>query len=256
MTHDCSTPHDRSRISVPGLVSFGWILGLMWLLGHGRYQAFLRADLWPLLLATMCGFFFFLMALSTNQSKGCGCAHDVNSKRLTRWIQAGFLLLPLWYAFTGASGYTLGADAFAQRWVHMDADVLTGDGPARTDSSSESDDDTPAKTVSLLDIALSDDELIGRRVVTIGQVYRGPEIPAGHFVVFRFVITCCAADAQPVGVLVATSGQPLPEVDSWIRIEGKLDLIAHGDQEQYVIRSPNVRSVPTPRPTYITANWQ
>lgn len=255
MTHDCSTPHDRSRISVPGLVSFGWILGLMWLLGHGRYQAFLRADLWPLLLAAMCGFLFFLMAASTNQPKDCGCGHGVKPKRLTRWIQAGFLLLPLWYAFASASGYTLGADAFAQRWVHMDADVLTGDAPARTDSSTESADDTPARTVSLLDIALSDDELIGQRVVTIGQVYRGPEIPAGHFVVFRFVITCCAADAQPVGVLVATSGQRLPEVDSWIRIEGKLDLIAHGEQQQYLIRPRIINNITSPRKTYLEVAW-
>jgi putative membrane protein len=255
MRDEQNTTGDESRMGVPGLIMIGWILGLMWLLGHGRYQAFLRADLWPLLLAAICGFLFFLIALSTNQLQGCGCDHSVKPKRLTRWIQAGFLLLPLWYAFAGASSYTLGAKAFAQRWVHMDADVLTGDDPARTDSSAQSADDTPAKTVSLLDIALSDDGLIGQRVATIGQVYRGPEIPEGHFVVFRFVITCCAADAQPVGVLVAVTGQPLPEVDSWIRVEGKLDLIVHGEQQQYLIRPTSINNITSPRKTYLEVAW-
>ena len=68
MRDDSNTPHQENRMGMPGLIALGWILGLMWLLGHGRYQSFLRADLWPLLVAAMFGFLFFLMALSANAS--------------------------------------------------------------------------------------------------------------------------------------------------------------------------------------------
>ncbi len=256
MSNESNTPDNDNRIGLPGLIVIGWILGLMWLLGHGRYQAFLRADLWPLLLAAMFGFVVLLMALSTDDARDPGCGQCGKPMRLMRWLQAGMLLLPLWYAFTGATGYTLGGDAFAQRWVHMDSEVLaSGERQPLTTPNGVDTEDAPARTVSLLDIALSDDELVGHRVTTVGQVYRGPEIPEGHFVIFRFVITCCAADAQPVGVLVAASEQPLPEADSWIRAEGELNLIVHGERTQYLIRPLSINNIAAPRKTYLEVAW-
>jgi putative membrane protein len=61
----------------------------------------------------------------------------------------------------------------------------------------------------------------GRPVDVVGFVVEHPDDPANMYYVSRFVITCCAVDAQPVGVAVYSPGwQDSLAVDDWVRVTG------------------------------------
>lgn len=60
-----------------------------------------------------------------------------------------------------------------------------------------------------------------KRVDVTGFVSPSPTDPADTFIVTRFVITCCAVDAQPVGVTVyAPNWRSSLKPDQWVRITG------------------------------------
>jgi uncharacterized repeat protein (TIGR03943 family) len=62
----------------------------------------------------------------------------------------------------------------------------------------------------------------GEDVTFVGFVNRDPGMPADEFILTRFLISCCVADALSVQVRVA--GAPPGELkqDQWVRVEGQL----------------------------------
>ena len=61
----------------------------------------------------------------------------------------------------------------------------------------------------------------GKPVDVVGFVSADPDDPDNMFFVSRFVITCCAVDAQPVGVPVyAPNWKDDFAVDQWVRVTG------------------------------------
>jgi uncharacterized repeat protein (TIGR03943 family) len=66
--------------------------------------------------------------------------------------------------------------------------------------------------------------LDGRTIRLIGLVVRDGE--ADSFLLTRFVIGCCAGDAQPVQVRVRTNGTDLPEEDTWVQADVIVDVEA------------------------------
>ena len=89
--------------------------------------------------------------------------------------------------------------------------------------------------------------LVGKPVELEGFVVPGAD---GSFTLTRFVISCCAVDAQPVGLGVITDGA-LPDADQWVRVTGKL--AANPDQSadaRIVIRAATVRGIDQPTDPY------
>jgi uncharacterized repeat protein (TIGR03943 family) len=89
--------------------------------------------------------------------------------------------------------------------------------------------------------------LVGKRVELTGFV-----VPAGDgsFTLTRFVISCCAVDAQPVGLGVTTSGA-VPDADRWVTVRGSL--VANPDQSaaaRIVVKASSVRQIAQPSDPY------
>lgn len=89
--------------------------------------------------------------------------------------------------------------------------------------------------------------LVGRKLTLTGFV-----VPAsdGSFTLTRFVVSCCAVDAQPVGIVVTTDGT-LPTENQWVRVEGAL--AANPDtasDARLVIRAATVTRVNQPSDPY------
>ena len=89
--------------------------------------------------------------------------------------------------------------------------------------------------------------LVGRKLTLTGFV-----VPAsdGSFTLTRFVVSCCAVDAQPVGIGVTTDGT-LPTENQWVRVEGAL--AANPDtasDARLVIRAATVTRVSQPSDPY------
>jgi uncharacterized repeat protein (TIGR03943 family) len=61
----------------------------------------------------------------------------------------------------------------------------------------------------------------GLRVHLRGFVSGSTDVPAGTFEIARFYVACCIADAQPVGVPIATD-RAFPK-DTWLDVTGSLE---------------------------------
>ncbi|MDY7012283.1 MAG: TIGR03943 family protein [Cyanobacteriota bacterium] len=94
----------------------------------------------------------------------------------------------------------------------------------------------------------------GQTASVIGFVVRSPDLPEGYIYICRFMITCCAVDAYPVGLIVKLpdSVEEYPP-DRWLNVEGILITETVAGKRQAVIEvasSDDVTKVPTPRDPY------
>jgi uncharacterized repeat protein (TIGR03943 family) len=69
---------------------------------------------------------------------------------------------------------------------------------------------------------------VGQPVHLVGIVARGDNLPADQFVLLRYSIVHCVADAQPVGVLVQLPAGQVVTPDDWVELDGELSSSAQG----------------------------
>jgi uncharacterized repeat protein (TIGR03943 family) len=216
-----------------------WWLVLAYLLLSGRYVEFLNPSLWPLLLLGILLAGAFLTALIV-LPLGPAIRADA------AWIRTGILAVPLLYTIHG-SGETLGSDALAQRAIGP-MGTLSDIGAVDDDFVSEIRDD---RHLDVQRIVRGGKAMLGREVVTLGQIGRDVGEPDGHIVLFRFVVTCCAADARPVGLMVDCGGAPLPEKDAWYEVEGRVEKTTLAGRAALVIRNATLTKAKRPEPPYL-----
>jgi uncharacterized repeat protein (TIGR03943 family) len=53
-------------------------------------------------------------------------------------------------------------------------------------------------------------------------VYPDPRLPPGSFLLARFTLACCVADAFAIGVMVEWPQAEELEVGSWVRVRGPM----------------------------------
>jgi len=105
--------------------------------------------------------------------------------------------------------------------------------------------------VTLLDILQDFKAYEGRKITTLGMVYRDETVPPGHFLVFRFMIICCAADAMPAGALVFGGEADSLEQDTWVSVEGVLGLKQVGDLIFPLIQADRITRIDPPKDPYL-----
>ena len=96
------------------------------------------------------------------------------------------------------------------------------------------------------------DAVVGQPVDVTGYVLdRGED---DSFYVARLVISCCAVDAQPIGVAVRRPGwRSSIRPDTWVRVRGTFadDSTAAADTHPAIIDPTSVTVVPEPRNPYV-----
>lgn len=102
------------------------------------------------------------------------------------------------------------------------------------------------------------DAYVGQKAKVNGFVVHLPNLPKDYLLISRFIITCCAVDAYPVGIPVRLKqlNKDFPP-DSWLEIEGKMvteTLPSQNSNEppkrQLVLEANNITKIPTPRDPY------
>jgi uncharacterized repeat protein (TIGR03943 family) len=87
----------------------------------------------------------------------------------------------------------------------------------------------------------------GARVAFVGFVTEDPGAPADEFVLTRFIVSCCVADALSVQVRVV--GAPPGEFrqDQWVRVTGSLYPLG----PEMIVDASSVEKVPRPDTPYL-----
>lgn len=159
------------------------------------------------------------------------------------WIKTAVLIVPVIFLWT-IYGQSLGTDALAKRLLQ------TGQGvPFKTTNLAE----LPSTALSgnatnLLDLILYAEEFNGKPVVVEGMVYRGAKVDKNSFMLFRFAVACCAADALPFSIRVNTATEEGLKNDTWVRVEGLFNLETIHDKQVSSIVADTVTPIPTPAP--------
>lgn len=92
---------------------------------------------------------------------------------------------------------------------------------------------------------------VGREAVVSGFVYRGDDFEDHVFLISRFVITCCAADATPVGVPVYWPAEETLGEDQWIEVAGHFELRRIQSKTTPVLIAESVTLIDVPAQPYL-----
>jgi len=90
-------------------------------------------------------------------------------------------------------------------------------------------------------------------VVVSGFITADPEDPENLFYVARFVVTCCAVDAQPVGVPVyAPNWRSSFKIDDWVEVRGEFATNPSQSSKQPLAVDPSdITPIEQPREPYL-----
>jgi putative membrane protein len=94
----------------------------------------------------------------------------------------------------------------------------------------------------------------GQSVKVKGFVVHSPELPQDYIYICRFMITCCAVDAYPVGLPVKLpNGREDYPPDTWLEVKGKMMTETIAGKRQLAIEvdsASNLTQIPTPKDPY------
>jgi uncharacterized repeat protein (TIGR03943 family) len=95
---------------------------------------------------------------------------------------------------------------------------------------------------------------VGQPVHVVGMVAPDHGLPADQFVLLRYSIVHCVADAQPLGVLIQmpdASGGTSITATSWVEIDGTLASTERGGAHLISIIASRVVATPEPPNPYV-----
>jgi uncharacterized repeat protein (TIGR03943 family) len=92
----------------------------------------------------------------------------------------------------------------------------------------------------------------GQQVDVIGFVYRDdPRFSDRQFVVSRFAVTCCVADASALGLIVETDELDAFKQDQWVRVVGRLSTGQFANETVPVIKAERIEAAEQPAEPYL-----
>ena len=253
------------------LVYTCWFTVICKLLLTGQYLSFMRPEFAVILVLGAVSLLIFMLS---------ACTGTVLHEPERKLLPVAIMLLPLFY-YLNAQGVTLGGQAYSKRSTGM---LTLNAAPAQTSTAGavsasadpigaagtgEITPDTVAayyaeedqevaveEELTILDIYDFPQKYLGRRVKLSGMFHQedaqitrdfGRKLP----LIYRFVITCCAADALPVAMfldIVDTAGL---EEGSWVEVEGEFTTFTQNGKTVPVITEPVVRRIEPPAEPYL-----
>jgi uncharacterized repeat protein (TIGR03943 family) len=95
------------------------------------------------------------------------------------------------------------------------------------------------------------DALIGLPAEVTGFVHQDERLDEGTFMVGRFALTCCAADATAIGLEVAWPAAKDLLENEWVRVTGKMDVVTVNGSVYPRILAESVTPIPQPDQPYL-----
>jgi putative membrane protein len=85
----------------------------------------------------------------------------------------------------------------------------------------------------------------------IGFVYHDPRLKANQFLIGRYTIACCVADATAIGIWVNWDDAASLVNNQWVRVQGKMTSGQIEGQTVPVILADQIDNLPEPQQPYL-----
>ncbi|TXK20010.1 TIGR03943 family protein [Homoserinibacter sp. GY 40078] len=239
------------------MLSLIGVAGITWLAATGRLGLYIhpRYFVFTIVMAVIAGVVAIVaFAVLPSSREGAHDDHDHAplSPTRQRWATGGTLALIAVTAVVvlALPPATLTSNTAEQRSVN--ASATSGDASPQLAGA-----DTSAFTVkdwaNMLRQGADAASLAGESPTLVGFVTPDPDDPENVFFVARFVVTCCAVDATPVGVPVYLPGwQDDHPVDGWVEVTGRFIENPSATSAEVVVVDPaSVDAVEEPTDPYV-----
>jgi uncharacterized repeat protein (TIGR03943 family) len=255
------SPESYFRRWLDPLIFAIWTVFLIYLLISQRYIAFLRPEFGVLLtLAHFIAMAFMLTA-------------TVRSKKpeldISAVLRSLVLLVPVLYSLIMPETM-LGNQAFKKRFTgnssgsigqQQDESLKSSQGaenrPDRLSPNQTNDTVQPdgPMELTILQLMLNPNLFNGQRVIITGMIMRDAELKP-HFggldtAVYRFMVSCCAADALPLAIALDAEPSVAFSNDQWVRVEGIFKLQQNDGKQYPVVSKPQIWLVEAPSMPYL-----
>ncbi|HRU05467.1 MAG TPA: TIGR03943 family protein, partial [Candidatus Brocadiia bacterium] len=189
-------------------------------------------------------------------------------------IRLGLLAAPLIYLL-GMGNARLDAAAFHSRSVSLEAPApasslaptrdkskagpptppATGGKSGALSAEPAAESENGAEELTIVELLRNPDSHLGQRVTATGMVLRDERvlkvIGEKRFLLFRFVITCCAADAVPAAVAVEEVSPGKWEDSQWLSVTGEFGFVEKDEKRVPVLRKATVKPIEAPEEPYL-----
>jgi uncharacterized repeat protein (TIGR03943 family) len=240
--------HNRYR-QFQIIVLYGLGVFFVELITGGKLLLYINIRFAILSVFGMIGF-FFLAVNAYRLRRNLHSAEDQDHHDHEHHYSAAnifWLALPLAIGFL-IPARPLGADAATTRGMTLAAPLVTGGGqPAQL--AQAPDQRNVLEWIRLFNNEVDLSAHLGETANVIGFVYEDPRLPDGHFVVARFTVSCCVADAFAIGMAVEWP-EKLP-LNTWVNVRGPVDVLTVEGQRVPLIRAELVKPVNPPDQPYL-----
>ncbi|MCM3792856.1 TIGR03943 family putative permease subunit [Priestia megaterium] len=100
------------------------------------------------------------------------------------------------------------------------------------------------------------EQFIGKKIEVNGFVYREKGFKDNQFVVARFGISCCAADASVYGLLSTLENASTLKKDTWVHIKGIIQKTTYNEENVPYIQVQQIESIDQPDNPYVYELYQ
>lgn len=91
----------------------------------------------------------------------------------------------------------------------------------------------------------------GEEADVIGFIYREPGFPEDHFMIARFTVSCCVADAGAIGLPVYTPEASTLRDGEWVRVQGAFQAGIFRDTKTPILQASLLEVVEQPEHPYL-----
>jgi putative membrane protein len=160
------------------------------------------------------------------------------------------LAIPLLLGFLVPSR-PLDSSALESRGLTTNALLGAGGQQAAVELERPSDERTVLDWVRAFNYAIDPAIYAGEQADLIGFVYHDERLGENQFLVGRFAVSCCVADAFAIGVIVESEDAQEWPSNSWVHVSGSMQVGSLGGEVSPLIVAESIKEVPVPPQPYL-----
>ncbi len=146
---------------------------------------------------------------------------------------------------------SLGTSGLASRGITMTSPFSVQSSTGATSLDRPANQRTVLDWIRAFHAETKPSDLSGEAVDVIGFVYHDPRLESNQFLVGRYTIACCIADATAIGISVNWDPSSGLQNNQWVRVQGKILVGQLDGQPVPQIEAEQVIPIPEPDQPYL-----